>query len=386
MPRKTIMSVFGTRPEAIKLAPVIQAIEGCADLTSRVLVTAQHRELLDQPLNQFGIVPDVDLDLMRPGHTLAELTARVVDGVDRVLQQEQPDALLVQGDTTTVFAAGLAGFYRGVPVGHVEAGLRSFDLVNPFPEEANRRLVGQLAALHFAPTQRAEDNLLREGVPGARVLVTGNTAVDALQAALRRTNLPRPPVAWAELPPNACKLLVTLHRRESWGEPLVGICRALRAAVDALPHVHMVYPVHPQPRVQATVSAELTSHPRIALVEPLDYFQMVAAMKECSFIITDSGGIQEEAPALGKPVLVVRSVTERPEAVEAGTSWLVGTNPEYVFEAVRALATDRARHASMSHARSPFGDGLASERIVQALRYFLGLTSQRPEPFDPLTT
>jgi UDP-N-acetylglucosamine 2-epimerase (non-hydrolysing) len=381
---KKILSVFGTRPEAIKLAPVIQAIEAAPDLESGVLVTAQHRELLDQPMAQFGISPDYDLNLMRPGHSLADLTAGVVQGVDEVLRQENPDFVLVQGDTTTVFGSCLAAFYRGVPVGHVEAGLRSFDLANPFPEEANRRLVGQLTTLHFAPTARSRANLLAENVPSDRVLLTGNTVVDALQWVVARPSTP-PPVAWAELPPATTKVLVTLHRRESWGEQLTGICRALRRAVEDLPAVHVFYPVHPQPRVRETVAAELAGHPRISLSEPLDYFQMVAAMRDCSFIATDSGGIQEEAPALGKPVLVLRGVTERPEAVEAGTSWLVGTTPEAVYTAVRTLATDPLRYAAMAHARSPFGDGRASDRIVQGLRYLLGLTTEPPRPFVPLS-
>jgi UDP-N-acetylglucosamine 2-epimerase (non-hydrolysing) len=383
MPVKTVLSVFGTRPEAIKLAPVIGAIQASPDLRSRVLVTAQHRELLDQPLAQFGIQPDIDLNLMRPGQTLAELTARVVQGVDRVLQTERPDLVLVQGDTTTVLAAGLAAFYRGVPLGHVEAGLRSFDLANPFPEEANRKLVAQLTALHFAPTPRAERNLLAEGVPPARVVVTGNTGIDALQAALSRPDLPPPPASWAELPPGATRVLVTLHRRESWGQPLAGICRALRQAVDALPSLHVVYPVHPQPRVRSTVAAELAGHPRIALIEPLDYLHMVAALRDCSFIASDSGGLQEEAPAVGKPVLVLREVTERPEAVEAGTNWLVGTHRQHVYEALIRLATDRARYVRMAQARNPFGDGHAAERIVDAIRHHFGLTPDPPRAFVP---
>jgi UDP-N-acetylglucosamine 2-epimerase (non-hydrolysing) len=369
----TVASVFGTRPEAIKLAPVIRAVEGDPDLRSRVLVTAQHRELLDQTLAPFGIVPDVDLDLMRPGQTLAELTGRVLDGMDRVLAGEQPDLVLVQGDTTTVFVAALAAFYRGIPVGHVEAGLRSFDLANPFPEEANRRLTTQIAALNFAPTLRAEANLLGEQVAPERVVLTGNTVVDALLSVADRPDLPPPPEAWADLPDDGCRVLVTLHRRESWGKPLAGICRALRAAADALPNLHVVYPVHPQPRVRETVEPLLAGHPRIRLIEPLDYLDNVAAMKACSFVVTDSGGIQEEAPVLAKPVLVVREVTERPEAVEAGTSWLVGTDERAVYDAVLTLATDHEAYERMAHAVSPYGDGHASQRIVAVIREFAGL-------------
>ena len=376
----TVASVFGTRPEAIKLAPVIAAVAADPDLRSRVLVTAQPRELLDQALGPFGIVPDVDLDLMRPGQTLVDLTTRVLAGMDRALASERPDLILVQGDTTTVFVAALAAFYRRIPVGHVEAGLRSFDLANPFPEEANRRLTTQIAALHFAPTRRAERNLLDEQVPAERVVLTGNTVVDALQTVASRPDLPPPPAPWRELPPGARPVLVTLHRRESWGPPLAGICRALRDAVDALPDVHALYPVHPQPRVRETVEPLLRGHARIQLVEPLDYLEHVAAMKRCSFIVTDSGGIQEEAPVLGKPVLVLRDVTERPEAVEAGTSWLVGTGEQAVREAVVALATDDDRYRGMAHAVSPYGDGRAAERTVAAIRRLAGLPPRLEAP------
>lgn len=380
-----VASVFGTRPEAIKLAPVIRAVEADPDLRSRVLVTAQHRELLDQTLAPFGIVPDVDLDLMQAGQTLPALTSRVLEGMDRVLAAEKPDILLVQGDTTTVFVAALAAFYRGVPVGHVEAGLRSFDLQNPFPEEANRKLTTQVTTLNFAPTRRAESHLLREQVPPEQVFLTGNTVVDALMSVASRPDLPPPPAAWADLPSDACPVLVTLHRRESWGAPLAGICRALRAAVDAVPQLHVVYPVHPQPRVRETVEPLLQGHPRIRLIEPLDYLENVAAMKACSFIVTDSGGIQEEGPVLAKPVLVLREVTERPEAVEAGTAWLVGTDEAAVFEAVTTLATNRSRYDEMAHAISPYGDGRASQRIVAAIRAFAGLPRALDSP-RPLYT
>jgi len=376
----TVASVFGTRPEAIKLAPVIDAIARDPALTSRVIVTAQHRELLDQALGPFGLVPDVDLDLMRPGHTLVQLTNRVLAGMDDVLKAERPDLMLVQGDTTTVFAAALAAFYRGIPVGHVEAGLRSFDLANPFPEEANRRLTTQITALHFAPTRRAELNLLQEQVPRERIVLTGNTVVDALQSVVRRGQLPPPPPAWRDLPDGSCRVLVTLHRRESWGEPLAGICRALVAAADGLPQLNIVYPVHPQPRVRETVEPILDGHPRISLIEPLGYLDHVAAMNASSFIVTDSGGIQEEAPVLAKPVLVLREVTERPEAIEAGTSWLVGTREAAVFEAVTTLATNRTRYNEMAHAASPYGDGRASERIVNAIRAFAGLPPNAEPP------
>ncbi|MGZ4268285.1 MAG: non-hydrolyzing UDP-N-acetylglucosamine 2-epimerase [Solirubrobacteraceae bacterium] len=377
----TVATVFGTRPEAIKLAPVVAAIEADPALRSRVIVTAQHRELLDQALAPFGIVPDVDLDLMRAGHGLNDLTRRVLEGMDRVLADERPDLMLVQGDTTTVFAAALAAFYRGIPIGHVEAGLRSFDLANPFPEEANRRLATQITALHLAPTIRAAENLLREQVPSDRVHLTGNTVVDALMSVAARPDLPPPPPAWREPARHpAARVLVTLHRRESWGRPLEGICRALRAAADELEDLHIVYPVHPQPRVRETVVPMLGDHPRIELVEPLDYLHNVAAMSACSFLVTDSGGLQEEAPVLAKPVLVLREVTERPEAVEAGTSWLVGVEECAVREAVVTLATDRDRYDRMAHAVSPYGDGRASERIVDAIRSLAGLPRRTTAP------
>lgn len=376
----TVLTVIGTRPEAVKLAPVIRALAGDPDLRSRVLCTAQHRELLDQMLEVFGIVPDVDLDLMRPGHTLAEVTARVLQRMDAVLTRDRPDLVLVQGDTTTVFASALAAFYRGVPVGHVEAGLRSFDLANPFPEEANRRLAAQLTTLHFAPTGRARDNLLREGVDPTRVFLTGNTVVDAIQAVLRERLLPPPPAPWRALPSKALPVYVTLHRRESWGEPLAGIFRALRRAADELPTLHLLYPVHPQPRVRETAERLLRGHPRIALVEPLDYLENVACLQRCAFVVTDSGGLQEEAPVLGKPVLVTRSVTERPEAVEAGMSWLVGTREDAVYAAVMALAADPSRREAMGQPASPFGDGRAAGRILAAIRAHAGLA---PSPDAP---
>lgn len=370
----TVLTVFGTRPEVSKLAPVIRAVERDPDLRSRVLATAQHRELLDQMLDVFQLRPDVDLDLMRPGHTLAELTGRIVEQVDRVLAAERPDLVLVQGDTTTVFASALAAFYRGVAVGHVEAGLRSFDLANPFPEEANRRLTGQIATLHFAPTRRARQNLLSEGIAAERIAHVGNTIVDAVLEVLARSDLPPPPEPWRDpLGREACKVYVTLHRRENWGEPLEGICRAIRRAADDLPELSFLYPVHPQPRVHETVDALLAAHPRIHLVEPLDYLENVAAMRASSFLVTDSGGLQEEGPVLGKPVLVLRETTERPEAVEAGTAWLVGTREDSVYAAIRTLAEDTTRREQMARAHSPFGDGRAAARITASIRRFAGL-------------
>lgn len=378
----TVLSVVGTRPEVAKLAPVIHALEADPDLGSRVLATAQHRGLMDSMLQVFGVTPDEDLDVMQPGQTLPQVTARIVERVDAALARDRPGLVLVQGDTATVFATALAAFYRQVPVGHVEAGLRSFDLDNPFPEEGFRRLTAQIARLHFAPTRRAVANLLREGVAPERVVHAGNTVVDALLSVANRPDLPPPPALWRDLPADgACPIYVTLHRRESWGAPLEGICRALRRIADDLPGVRIVYPVHPQPRVRETAHARLGGHPRIALLEPLDYLANVAAMRACRFIVTDSGGLQEEGPVLGKPVLVLRGVTERPEGVEAGTAWLVGTDEERVYDAVRTLALDDRRYAEMAHAVSPYGDGHAAERIVAAIRRFAGLPA-RHAPSD----
>jgi UDP-N-acetylglucosamine 2-epimerase (non-hydrolysing) len=295
-------------------------------------------------------------------------------GFEELCQGERPSAVLVVGDVNSTLACSIVAKKLNIPVAHVEAGLRSFDLANPFPEEANRKLATQIASWHFAPTTRARDNLLRERVSPDTVHLTGNTVVDVLQVVARRPDLPPPPAPWRSLPPDgACPVYVTLHRRESWGPALEGICRALVRAVDDLPQLSLVYPVHPQPRVKAVVDRFLRGHPRIHLVDPLDYFQNVAAMKACAFIVTDSGGIQEEAPVLGKPVLVLRVVTERPEAVEAGTSWLVGTDEVDVYQAVRTLAVDLDRRQAMAQAVSPFGDGRASQRIVAALRRSLGL-------------
>lgn len=307
---------------------------------------------------------------MRPGHGLADLTARLLEGVDRALADEQPDLVLVQGDTTTVFAAALAAFYRGIRVGHVEAGLRSFDLANPFPEEANRRLTGQVASLHFTPTARARDNLLREGVAAERIFLTGNTVVDAVQQVVARVDLPPGPAAWGE--PGVCGVYLTLHRRESWGEPLEGICRAILRAIEAAPSLRFVYPVHPQPRVRETVERLLANQPAISLVEPYDYGQNLSAMRASTFIVTDSGGIQEEAPTLGKPVLVLRTVTERMEAVDAGVAALVGTREDDIVRAIVALATEPERRARMTALENPFGDGRAAERIVAAIQQVFG--------------
>jgi UDP-N-acetylglucosamine 2-epimerase (non-hydrolysing) len=358
--------VFGTRPEAIKLAPVIAELRQRRDVCVRVVTTAQHRELVDQVLDVFEIVPDTDLAVMQPRQTLAELSARVLTAMDSLLTQNRPDFVIVQGDTTSAFMCGLAAFYRGVSVAHVEAGLRTDSPTSPFPEEMNRRLTTALTSLHFAPTERARQALRAEGVPADRIFVTGNTVVDALQQicrteAYRQTRIPVAIDAHHRL------LLVTLHRRESWGGPLAGMCRALRTIAESRPDVHIVFPVHLNPAVRDDVHESLGGVPRVTLVEPLDYIQFVALMNASWLVLTDSGGVQEEAPALGRPVLVLRETTERPEAVECGVARLVGTNPDAIRRAVTTLLDDPSERDRMARAVSPFGDGHAAARIADVL-------------------
>jgi len=369
--KRRVMFCFGTRPEAIKLAPVIQELaRQPREFEPVVLVTAQHRHMLDQVLRVFEIRPDYDLNLMKPGQSLGGVTAGVLHGVERVLRQVQPDVVVVQGDTTSAFAAALAAFYGRVPVGHVEAGLRTNDKYSPYPEEMNRRLVSSLADLHFAPTRAARENLLREGVPRGRIRVTGNTVVDALKAIRRSNSSWRVPVLDG-IATDRRVILVTAHRRESFGPGFVRICRALRMLVERNPDVEVVYPVHPNPNVRKPVCAILGGVPRVYLIKPLEYLPFVRLMERAYLILTDSGGIQEEAPALGKPVLVMRDVTERPEAVEAGTAKLVGTDAEAMVSATERLLRSTAAYRKMARARNPFGDGRASARIAVALRQLL---------------
>ncbi len=374
-----MLSVFGTRPEAIKMAPVVRALEASERFASRVCVTGQHRGMLDQVLELFELEPDHDLDLMRERQTLPDLTARALTGIAGVLEEERPDVVLVQGDTTTTLAGALAAFYAGIPSGHVEAGLRTGDLAAPFPEEANRTLTGRLATFHFAPTERCHRALVAEGVPAERVWRTGNTVVDALLWArerVRRTPLEADREALAgayrAIAGDARMVLVTGHRRESFGAGFRGICRALRVLAEQHPEVEIVYPVHLNPRVREPVRRTLAELPNVHLLEPLGYAPFVRLMDRCAFLITDSGGVQEEAPALGKPVLVMREVTERPEGVEAGTARLVGTDPERIVAEAERLLADRAAYRAMSRAHGPFGDGRAAERIARALASVLG--------------
>ena len=362
-----VLSVFGTRPEAVKMAPVVEYLRRAPGVEARVCVTAQHRQMLDQVLQLFGITPDFDLDVMEPDQALPELTAAIFRGLDPVLEQSRPDWLLVQGDTTTVLAAALLGYYRRIRVGHVEAGLRTGDKWQPFPEEINRRVAGVVADLHFAPTERARQNLLREGVASDRIVVTGNPVIDALQSiAARPYDETKGPLA--AIPSGRRVILLTAHRRESFGAPLEGIFSAVkRLALSYADSVHFVYPVHLNPNVRQPAERLLEGVPNITLIDPLDYLPMVHLLKRCYLVLTDSGGLQEEAPALGKPVLVLRQVTERPEAIDAGTARLVGTNPDRIEAETRQLLDDPQAYAAMAQAANPFGDGHAAERIVEAL-------------------
>mgnify|MGYP000424570170 CR=1 FL=1 len=366
-----ILFVFGTRPEAIKLCPVILCCRNWAHrFQARVCVTAQHRTLLDQVLEAFGVAPDYDLDLMTPGQTLAQTTARVVAGLEPVIARERPDWVIVQGDTTTTFCGALAAFYAGVPVGHVEAGLRTWNLQHPFPEEMNRLLTSRLTALHFAPTRWAADNLLREGVAPERVVVTGNPGIDAVLHVQRR--LETAELRGLDMPglDGARKwIVVTAHRRESFGEGFERICRAL-AELSEREDVEVIYPVHPNPNVREPVERLLSGRRRVHLLEPLNYVAFVDLMRKAYLLLTDSGGIQEEGPSLGKPILVMRETTERPEAVEAGTARLVGTRTERIVAEVARLLDEPEAYAAMTRVHNPYGDGKASGRILAAIDSF----------------
>ena len=360
---KRLLVVMGTRPEAIKLAPLIlRAAADPARFEVRVVRTSQHQEMLDQVVDYFGLPIHADLDIMRPDQNLVHVTTAALEGLHRVVGELRPDAVVVQGDTTTTFAGALAAFYHRVPVAHVEAGLRTWDRDQPFPEEANRCLTTVLADFHFAPTEAARENLLRESVPASRVWVTGNTAIDALFLALEKAGK-RPGAA----PAGGRTVLLTAHRRENHGEPMRRICQAVLALLDRFPDLRVVYPVHLSPRVRQVVRPMLEAHPRVSLVEPLGYEPFVLAMNEAHLILSDSGGVQEEAPALGKPVLVLRNTTERPEAVTAGTARLVGTEVDTIVAEAERLLTDAEHYRAMSRARNPFGDGHASERILDVL-------------------
>jgi UDP-N-acetylglucosamine 2-epimerase (non-hydrolysing) len=368
---KKVSFIFGTRPEAIKLCPLILAMRNHEAFVPHVCVTGQHREMLDQVLEVFGVVPDADLALMQPDQTLAGLTARAVAAIDGYLGEHKPDMVIVQGDTTTAFCAALCAFYRKIPVGHVEAGLRTWNRHAPFPEEINRVLATHLADWHFAPTNTSRDNLLREGVAPDRIFVTGNTVIDALFLALEKVKADPPAIPG--LPPGTMAegrplVLVTGHRRESFGEGFRNICLAISSLARRFPSAEFVYPVHLNPNVREPVFGLLGAMPSIHLIEPLGYLPFVALMSRATIILTDSGGVQEEAPSLGKPVLVMRDTTERPEAVAMGTVRLVGTDPDAIAGGVSTLLTDSACYERMANAVNPYGDGKACARILEVVR------------------
>ena len=376
-----VLSVFGTRPEAIKMSPLALELARREHIDPQVCVTAQHREMLDGVLSVFGVAPDYDLDIMRPGQTLADITSRVLSGLGGVFESARPDLVLVHGDTTTTFAAALAAFYAKIPCGHVEAGLRTFDRWSPYPEEMNRRLAGQLCTLHFAPTARNAENLRREGVEGG-VFVTGNTVIDALAYTARGEGFSSPQLHALDFSGRRV-IALTCHRRENYGRPMENIFAAVREIAERHPEVLIVYPVHLSPAVRECAARLLGGVANIALIEPLDAVDMHRLMARSYLVMTDSGGIQEEAPALGKPVLVLRRETERPEAVEAGTVALAGTETADIVRLAETLLADGAAYARMAHAVNPYGDGHACRRIADAIEYSFGLRGEAPEAFRP---
>lgn len=367
---KSTLSVcitLGTRPEAIKLAPVIQQLQKLPEFKTHLVLTGQHREMVEQVMELFDLKADFDLNIMQQKQSLTEITSKSLQGLEVIFQQLKPEIVLVQGDTTTAFAATLAAFYQKIPVGHVEAGLRTNDLFNPYPEEANRRLISQLTQLHFAPTPLAVENLKRSGVTG-EIHHTGNTVIDALlTVASRYPSCDVQGLDWDQYR----VLLTTVHRRENWGEPLQDIIASFRLILDKFPDTALLLPLHRNPTVREPIQAALGEHPRVFLTEPLDYAELVGAIQRSYLLLTDSGGLQEEAPSLGKPVLVLRKTTERPEAIEAGTAKLVGTDPAQIFTVARELLTDPDAYKQMATAINPFGDGKAAERIVKLLKKYL---------------
>lgn len=381
MKRIKVMSVFGTRPEAIKMAPLVLELNGRENIDSIVCVTAQHREMLDSVMEVFQLRADHDLNIMAPSQTLSDITARVLRELGTVLQSENPDLVLVHGDTTTTFSAALAAFYEKIPVGHVEAGLRSYDRYSPFPEEMNRCMTARLASLHFAPTAKNAENLRAEGVSDG-VFVTGNTVIDAMRYTVGGEGFTDKFLSGFDFSGKRV-IAMTCHRRENYGEPMENIFRAVRSIADARPDVEIVYPVHLSPAVRECANQLLGGHARIHLIEPLDAMDMHRLMSKSYMVMTDSGGIQEEAPALGKPVLVLRRETERPEAVEAGTVLLAGTVRENIERLALSLLDDKEKYAAMAKAVNPYGDGRACARIADAIEFRFGLRTEAPGEFRP---
>ena len=376
-----VMTVFGTRPEAIKMAPLALELARRPEFEAVCCVTAQHREMLDSVLNIFSLTPDYDLNIMEPRQTLSTITAKCLGGMDQVLEKARPDLVLVHGDTSTTFAGALAAFYHKIPVGHVEAGLRTYDKWSPYPEEMNRKLVGSIADLHFCPTPSNRDNLAQENITKG-VFLTGNTVIDALQTTVVKD------FSFSEKTLNNLDyvnqkvILLTCHRRENYGQPMTDIMTALRRVADAFPETELVYPVHLSPVVQEAAHKYLDNHPRIHLIAPLAVDEMHNLMARCHMVMTDSGGLQEEAPALGKPVLVLRRETERPEAVEAGTVRLAGVEEETIFHMASQLLSDPVEYNKMAHAANPYGDGQACRRIADAIAWHFGLRDMPPETFS----
>ena len=378
-----VMTVFGTRPEAIKMAPIVLELQKHPDtIIPVVAVTAQHREMLDQVLHLFHIKPDYDLDIMAAGQTLFDITSKAMNGLDKVLTKENPDIVLVHGDTTTTFAGALAAYYHQTAVGHVEAGLRTHNKYSPFPEEMNRQLTGRIADLHFAPTATSEKNLLAENVPQDKIFVTGNTVIDALHHTVQDNFGFEDEVLQNVDFGHKRIILVTTHRRENLGEPMRHVYKALRRLTEEFADVEVVFPVHKNPKVRQVVKEELGGLAKVHLIDPLDYEPFANVMHRASLILTDSGGVQEEAPALGKPVLVLRDTTERPEAVASVTVKLIGTDCERVYEEAKRLLTDEAEYSRMAESVNPYGDGQAARRIIQAILYHYGLAEERPERFQ----
>ncbi|MCC3756595.1 non-hydrolyzing UDP-N-acetylglucosamine 2-epimerase [Staphylococcus capitis] len=375
---KKIMTIFGTRPEAIKMAPLVKALEKDAELEPVVVVTAQHREMLDSVLNTFDITPCHDLNIMKSGQTLSDITSKSMVLLEEVIKKESPDMVLVHGDTVTTFSGSLAAFYNQLPIGHVEAGLRSYDKYSPFPEEMNRQMVGVMADLHFAPTFNAAKNLLDEGKSSDNVVITGNTAIDAMNYTINDNYTSQ----IIDKHRNKKFILLTAHRRENIGQPMINVFKAVRKLINQYEDLALVYPVHMNPRVRELAETYLGHHDRIELIEPLDVIDFHNFAKHAYLIMTDSGGIQEEAPSLHKPVLVLRDSTERPEGVEAGTLRVIGTNEESVYEETKRLLDDEQLYKHMSEANNPYGDGNASNRIVNHIKYYFGLISDKPNHFE----
>lgn len=375
-----VMAIFGTRPEAIKMAPVVRELLKHPEIETKVCLTAQHRELLDQVVDLFQLPVDYDLDIMKQGQSLYDITDRVLLGLKEVLEKEKPDLVLVHGDTTTTFSATLAAFYQQIDVGHVEAGLRTGNMYSPFPEEANRRLTSVLTTLHFAPTETARQNLLKENQKDDRIFTVGNSVIDALLATVKKDYVFEDKEL-QDIEEHKRIILVTTHRRENLGEPMRNVYRALRRLVETIPDTEVVFPVHRNPLVRQAVKEVLDGVPGIHLVDPMEYEPFTNLMARSAIILTDSGGIQEEAPSLGKPVLVLRDTTERPEAVASGTVKLAGTNEDKVYNTAYKLLTDEVAYREMAESINPYGDGHTSERIAQAILYFYGISEKKPSVF-----